>query len=346
FSSSIPFSAQILHANGKAIYNEMVQAMESVGASVNANSGNSALSNFNESNSTDWVEVDKHFYTLATYAKQVYELTDGAFNCAVTPASSEWCVDALGIASYGYGQGQPNALPTLERLEQLKAVTDLSLLSTKTEGEKYFVKKSVSGLQLDFGGIAKGYCADLCTEIAHRYGVKSALIDIAGNLVLVGKYYKDRTEKSWGIGVVNPRRSGNGSSRYVCGFTTNGGVSVVTAGDYERYYDYAYSQSDSVKVCHIINGNTLIPITLSATIDKYQTNATAVCSATVIGASSMECDALSTAICVVGIERGKQLLIDKGLSGLIFTADKKMSNGGEIEFVASRTLYQTEYERL
>ena len=60
----------------------------------------------------------------------------------------------------------------------------------------------------------------------------------------------------------------------------------------------------------------------------------------------MECDALSTAICVVGIERGKQLLIDKGLSGLIFTADKKMAKVGEIEFVASQTLYQTEYERL
>ena len=48
FGSSIPFSAQIYHSNGKSIYDEMITVVESVGQSVNANSSTSALSIFNQ----------------------------------------------------------------------------------------------------------------------------------------------------------------------------------------------------------------------------------------------------------------------------------------------------------
>lgn len=342
FSSSIVASVKILSPDAKQIANEMISAVECVGEQINANSASSQLYSFNQSTSTEWLEIGEHFYNLCLSSKQIYDKTNGAFNPAVSPASKLWCVDAEGINRYGYGQGQPDALPSQNEIDELKASVNLNALETKTEQGKYYIRKTVPTLRLDFGGVAKGYCADLCAEIAQASGVKSALIDISGNLVLVGKYYDDGNEKDWGVGVINPRREEN-SSRYVCGFTTSGDISVVTAGDYERYYEYQLS-GEKMRVSHIINGNTLIPTSLKIDGNEYIEDTIAVCSATVMGSSSMLCDAYATAVVVMGAENGKQFLQSEGLCGLIFTADKKMAVVGEFDFVSSQTLYQTEYE--
>lgn len=343
FSSSIVFSAQIMHADGKGVYEQMYSAVQEIGQTVNAVDENSALYKFNQSSATDWTEVNEHFYNLASTAKSVYEKTDGAFNCAVLDATKLWGVDSVGIANYGYGQGQPTALPSPSELTALKQSASMDNLSVKTESGKYYIRKTIPDLKLDFGGLAKGYCADLCAEIARNRGVKSALIDISGNIVLVGDYYENGNPKKWGVGVINPRKTAS-NSRYVCGFKTNGGVSIVTAGDYERYYSFDYGDGEKLRVCHIIDGQTLIPISLKTGGQGYEENAQAVCSATVVGESSMLCDAYATAIAVMGVERGKQFLTDEGLSGLIFTADKKRAVVGQFDFVSSQTLYLTEYQ--
>ena len=94
----------------------------------------------------------------------------------------------------------------------------------------------------------------------------------------------------------------------------------------------------------IIDGQTLVPISLKANEDGYIENGQAVCSATVVGESSMLCDAYATAVSVMGVSKGKQFLTEKGLKGLIFTADKKCAVVGQFDFVSSETLYLTEYQ--
>lgn len=201
----------------------------------------------------------------------------------------------------------------------------------------------MDSLTLDFGGIAKGYCVDKLKRIATENGVKSGIISISGNLYLIGKNESGDTSKKWGVGVNNPRRTATEPDQYVCGFYESD-ASVVTSGDYERCYDYLVTADQKIKICHIIDGRTLMPIGVKRNADgTYVQSSDYVISATVIGESSLVCDAYATAVCVLGIDDGAKLLRDNGYEGIIFTADKKYLVVGETEMADSITLYKTAY---
>ena len=60
----------------------------------------------------------------------------------------------------------------------------------------------------------------------------------------------------------------------------------------------------------------------------------------------MLADAYSTAVCVMGAEKGARFLSEKGYKGIIFTSDKKYVFVGDIDFTPSENLYLTEYSPL
>jgi thiamine biosynthesis lipoprotein ApbE len=80
--------------------------------------------------------------------------------------------------------------------------------------------------------------------------------------------------------------------------------------------------------------------------NRYFTDITAVCSATIVGESSLWCDILSTTACVVGLAKASEIISEKGYDALLFTADKKMKVMGEFNFAQSEKLYLTEYQQV
>ena len=345
FSSGIVFSVSLYGGDEKAAISDMLAVADELDASVNPNRTDSLLSAFNASAVGETIEVDRHAYYLAVKSREIYLKTDGAFDPSLSAVSRLWKVDADGIGKYAYGGAEKEALPDITEVNALAGKSGMDGFVAEERDGKYYVTKTKDGITLDFGGVAKGYLADECRQICLNRGVTSALIKISGNIYLVGDYRDGKSDKPWGVGVINPR-GGDGKSAYVCGFYESGDVSVVTSGDYERCYDYN-DGGETLKVCHIVDGTTAMPIGIAydEAAGKY-VQTSHVVSATIVGESSMLCDAYATAACVSGIEKAAEYLKAEGYRALMFTSDGKFMKVGEFDFSSSETLYKTEYASL
>lgn len=230
-------------------------------------------------------EVSDDTIMLLTYALDYCQMTDGALDITVYPILREW----------GFTTGEYK-IPDNERIKELLAFTDYRKI--KISGNTVSLEKNT---KIDIGSTAKGYTGDRIAEIMQKNGVDSALINLGGNVQAVGT--KPDGSK-WKIGIQDPENSGE----IVCTLSVSD-CAVVTSGNYERYFVGA----DGKKYCHIIDPKTGYPAD------------NGVISASVIGKSGVMCDALSTALFVMGTE--KAIAFCKShheIDAVIITNDKKM----------------------
>ena len=138
-----------------------------------------------------------------------------------------------------------------------------------------------AGTAVDFGALAKGYAADLCRERLEAVGVP-AFLSLGGNIQTVG----DKPDGTpWRVGV-----QGENAADCIAVLNLTGSRAVVTSGDYQRYFEQA-----GVRYCHIID-----PATGSPGQGELR-------SVTVVASSGLYADGLSTALFVLGPERGAAL---------------------------------------
>ena len=138
---------------------------------------------------------------------------------------------------------------------------------------------NLHGKQIDLGGIAKGYIADRLLEYFKQNNVSEGIIDLGGNVVVWG-------ERDYTIGIKRPFSNGELAAKIKAKNKT-----VVTSGTYERYIP------TELKLYHHI----LDPETgYACTTDLY--------SATIIGNSSFDADALSTICILVGLEKAQEII--------------------------------------
>jgi thiamine biosynthesis lipoprotein len=155
------------------------------------------------------------------------------------------------------------------------------------------------GCAVDLGGIAKGYAADLALALYRAQGVTSALINLGGNVQTLGR---KPDGSPWAVGLQHPHRV---RGAYF-GVVYAEDASVVTSGGYERFLEIG-----SEKYHHILDPQTGFPA------------ASGLLSATVVSPDSMRADALSTAVFVLGRERGRLLLQSYPDAGAVLL-DKQM----------------------
>ncbi len=341
FSDDIALTAKIMGARADYAYSRMKETIVNINAEVSATAPDSTLTVFNAAGANEKVEIGSHFDALFTLSKRLFAVTDGAFNPASAPLVKLWHLDAQSIAELrpsGDGTHSSPELPTIDQVNEVNAYCDFSDIERVEENGKVYLSKPDARMQLDFGGIAKGYAVDKCVEILDGYEIPSALIDISGNAYFYGDYSgAGKNENKWNVGIVSPRpRAGESIRRgYVCAVTLDGGVSAVTSGDYMRYYIHGRDGGE-VYVPHIIGKDGMpIGVRYDENAGKFVNTGENVISATVIGKSSAECDALSTAVCALGFESGARLLQNVGLKGLIFS-EKRFTIIGDV------TLYATD----
>lgn len=195
------------------------------------------------------------------------ELSGGLFDISIYPVSSLWSFD-----------GEEGSLPDPARLEEALRLVDYSRIRTENG-----VAVMEEGMQIDMGGIAKGYIADKLAEFLRGKGVRSGIIDLGGNIYALG----DKQGETYTVGIAHPNNSGE-----LAGYLKLKDMSAATSGIYQRYMTF-----QGKKYHHILNPETGCP----------EDNELA--SATVISKSSMDADALST-ICMLLGERGALELID------------------------------------
>ena len=137
------------------------------------------------------------------------------------------------------------------------------------------------GMQLDLGAVAKGYTGDKVAELLRDHGVTSALINLGGNVQAVGS---KPDGSPWRVGVRNPFTDGN------LGVLEIEDMAVVTSGGYERYF----TDEDGNVYWHILDAETGYPAH------------SGLVSVTVVAPEGKLCDALSTALFVMGPEEAVQ----------------------------------------
>ncbi len=243
-------------------------------------------------------KVSDNFLKLLKIANEVSTLSDGAFDVTIGALTDLWeiskkaefCMDGSeSISSYC-------TIPKEVEIEEAKSLVDYRMLEIDENDKTVYLP--IEGMKLDFGGIAKGFAADLIKEFLLSAGYNFFIINLGGNVVIQG----DSVTQPEGVSTVvtNPF----GGEPLVKFITTN--ASVVTSGTYERYII-----SGNKKYHHILN-----PIT------GYPVN-TNLLSVTIIGESSAMCDALSTALFSLGKDDSFAYLNKSDLLDGIFIDEDK-----------------------
>lgn len=143
------------------------------------------------------------------------------------------------------------------------------------------------GMMLDLGAVAKGRASDLAAELLRENGVSSAIINLGGNVYALGK---KPDGSDWRIGIKDPE------SENSVGVLSLSDRAVVTSGSYER----CFTAPDGTVYGHIIDPKTGYPVNNE------------LLSATMIAADGTLCDALSTAMFVMGSEAAESYWRENG----------------------------------
>lgn len=237
----------------------------------------SDIKRLNDAPAGQWVEVDPLTWRVVMEALRWNRLSGGAFDPTIGPVKRLFTFDGSEAKSW----------PSEEALAEAKSKVGADKLLFEREGMR--LAWAVDGMRLDLGAIAKGFAADLAAEELMRHGVRNALVDIGGELRVLG--LKPPKMVPWRAGVRHPRGDGMYETLPL------EDVGVATSGDYERYFMYEGKRYE-----HIIDPRLGLPLQGG------------LASVTVVHPTScLAADALATTLCVLGVEGGEAFLREQGL---------------------------------
>lgn len=247
---------------------------------------NSDIYNINHANGKE-ANVSTETYQLIKEALQYHELSNGLIDPTIAVISDLWA----------FTSNTPK-VPDAQKIDTALSLVDASQITLTESTNSYTIQLADPSMKLDLGFIAKGYIADKLKEYLMSQNVKSALIDLGGNLLTIGKK-PDGT--AFNIGIQKPFGVMN---EPIITLSVNNS-SVVTSGVYERYFE-----ENGIKYHHLLNANTGYPENNN------------LLSVTILSQSSMEGDALSTTCYLLGLDEGMNLINKTdGVEAIFITTD-------------------------
>lgn len=250
-----------------------IKELENIEKIMSGHIDTSDVSKINKNAGIEAVEVDENLYNIIKNAKHIAEISGGGYDPTIGPLVELWDINE--------GKNNRDSLPEKEDIEKARELVDYKKLQI-LDGNRIYLENK--GMKIDLGGIVKGYAADRVKEIFEDNGVKSAIIDLGGNIFTLGT----RPDGGkWKIGIQNPIFQDRG----YLGILGLENKTIVTSGAYERYFEL-----DGKRYHHIIDQDTGYPSDSDLS------------SVSIISNNSEEADALSTAVFVLGYEKGKALI--------------------------------------
>ncbi len=216
------------------------------------------------------VYITDDLYTMLSKASYYYTLTGGKLDCSIGDLIELWSI----------GTENPY-LPTQDEIDAILRENSFENVTFDTENST--VTLLDTNVKLHFGSIAKGYIGDSMKECLESWGITCGLLNLGGDIQTIGT---KSDGSSWVVGITNPL-----SSDELIGSVTITDCSVVTSGNYERYFEV-----DGVRYHHIFDPDTGYPAEAG------------LISTTIISEYSIDGDALSTAVYVLGVEDGLALI--------------------------------------
>lgn len=253
------------------------------------------------------VEVDEPMIELIELAKTLYADTGEKANIAMGSMLALWH-DARETKVDGH-----YVLPKPEALLESKKHMDLS--KVVVDREKRTVTITDPEVKLDIGAIAKGYAVERTAEALEAAGAKNFILSAGGDVRTAGNP-PGRTD--WKVGIQNPEHPLDQSSLLHV-LTVGAPVSVVTSGDYQRYFE-----ENGVRYHHIIDPDTMEPSRRFSSV-------------TIVHPDSAYGDFLSTALFLVSIEEGEKIADRYDAAVLWITPDGKETMNDRMKALISDT---------
>jgi thiamine biosynthesis lipoprotein len=216
------------------------------------------------------VKIDREVLLLISRANKISAITDGAFDITYGSIDkSLWNFD-LNMTS----------LPDKETA--LKTVDLINYRHVLINDAECTVMLKNKGMRIGFGGIGKGYAADKARQILQNLGIKSGIVNAAGDLITWGEQLNG---SAWTIGIADPDQSGRPFSSL-----NISNMAIATSGNYEKYVII-----DGRRYSHTIDPKTGFPVS-------------GIKSVSILCPSAELADALATPVIVMGVKVGLNLI--------------------------------------
>lgn len=210
------------------------------------------------------VQVDAEVYELIKRCINISNLTQGAFDITVGPLKK----------LYNFKNGH-FVYPEKQAIKKVIPLIGSQLISFLDDNFIFLKKK---GMHISFAAVAKGYAADKVKQLWLAKGVRNGVVNASGDLTVIGKKSE---EKPWQIGIANP----DSANEVLC-YLPIENASIATSGDYEQFFMH-----NGKRYSHNIDPRSGKPVS-------------GIKSVTVISPGAELCDALATAVYVMGVEVG------------------------------------------
>lgn len=246
------------------------------------------LNQVNENAGIAPVKVDDELLEIVRLGIEFAGYSDGLFDISIGPLVDLW----------GIGTDFANVPNEADIKEKMTLIDYKKIVIDENEKTIYLPEKNMA---LDLGAIAKGYIADRVKDLILEEGYSSAIINLGGNVLTVGTKPNSDT---WSIGVRDPE-SDAGSTMGILKLEDN---SIVSSGIYERFFI-----DGDIRYHHLINPKIGYP------------EQNDMMSVSIISELSVDGDALSTTVFLLGLEAGFELVEElENVEAVFVMADRSV----------------------
>ncbi|MGB8193100.1 MAG: FAD:protein FMN transferase [Chitinophagaceae bacterium] len=216
------------------------------------------------------VKVDREVFDLIHRSKKISNLTQGAFDISYGSIDKKlWNFDTA-----------MTSLPDAQVAKQLVRLINYRNIILDEKNLTVFLKEK--GMRIGFGGIGKGYAAERVKSLLKKKGIKSGIVNAAGDLTAWGHQLNGRP---WTIGIADPN-----TSQHLFSHFNITDASIATSGNYEKFVVI-----DGKKYSHTIDPKTGLPVE-------------GIKSVTIICNNAEIADAMATPVMIMGIKAGLDMV--------------------------------------
>ncbi|MCZ8330362.1 MAG: FAD:protein FMN transferase [Flavobacterium sp.] len=246
-------------------------------------SNDSITAKINEMAGIQAVEVDEEVFQLIKRAQFISKITQGAFDISYGSLDKKfWNFDL-----------QMTSLPNPNEAKKSVALINYENIILDESNQTVFLKNK--GMRIGFGGIGKGYAAEMAKKKLIEANVESGIVNASGDLTAWG--FQENGEP-WTIGIADPNQKNAIFSAFKI---TN--RAVATSGNYEKFVII-----NNKKYSHTIDPKTGYPVS-------------GIKSVTILAENAEIADALATPVTVMGIDIGLDFINQLKNIGCIIVDD-------------------------
>jgi len=210
------------------------------------------------------VKVDWEIFDLIERSLRISKITDGYFDISYGGIDkSFWNFDK-----------EMKELPNTDLIKQHLKLVNYQNIILSRENQTVFLKEK--GMRIGFGGIGKGYAAEMAKQVLQKSGVNSGIVNASGDLTTWGT---QANGKPWTVGITDPD-----NSRQPFSYMNITDMAVATSGNYEKFVVI-----NGKRYSHTINPKTGMPVSGIKSVTVFCPNAEIA-------------DAMATPVSIMGID--------------------------------------------